>query len=197
MLNVSKAKRFFFINRTKWEDIPLSLPKLKINSSETERSECLKFVRILLDKNLCLKKHIKYIESKIAKNLGLLYKAKPYLDKHSLLSLYLSYILSYISYGSIAWESTIRTNLKKYTVSRNMISELYIIKIGCHITLFKECRILIIYQACICKNLLFMHQINSDTIPSIIFNKFNKPTHNYSTNFAKTNYGISPFKLSK
>ena len=127
----------------------------------------------------------------------MLYKAKPYLDKHSLLSLYLSYILSYISYGSIAWESTIRTNLKKYTVSRNMISELYIIKIGCHITLFKECRILIIYQACICKNLLFMHQINSDTIPSIIFNKFNKPTHNYSTNFAKTNYGISPFKLSK
>ena len=87
--------------------------------------------------------------------------------------------------------------LKIYTVNRSMISKLYIIRIRCHITLFKECKVLIIYQACICKNLLFMHQINSDTISSIIFNKFNKPTHNYPTNFAKTYYGISPFKLSK
>ena len=52
----AKQSAFFFINRAKWEDILLSLPKLKINSSETEPSECLKFVRILLDKNLCLKK---------------------------------------------------------------------------------------------------------------------------------------------
>ena len=29
--------------------------------------------------------------------------------------------------------STIRTNLKKYTVNRNILSELYVIKIDCHI----------------------------------------------------------------
>ena len=34
------------------------------------------------------KEHIEYIESKIAKNIRLLYKAKPYIDKHLLLSLY-------------------------------------------------------------------------------------------------------------
>ena len=43
---------------------------------------------VLLDENLYWKEHIKYIESKIAKNMGLLYKAKPYIDKHSLLPLY-------------------------------------------------------------------------------------------------------------
>ena len=64
-----------------------------------------------LDENLCRKEHIKYIESKIAKNIGLLYKAKPY--KHSLLSLYHSYIHSYINYGNIRWGSATRTNLKK------------------------------------------------------------------------------------
>ena len=58
--------------------------------------------------------HIKYIQSKIAKNIGLLYKAKSYIDKHSLLSLYHSYIRSsYINYGNIARESTAMTNLKK------------------------------------------------------------------------------------
>ena len=50
----------------------------------------------------CWKEHIKYIESKNAKNIGMLYKAKSYIDKHSLLSLYHSYIHSYISYGNIA-----------------------------------------------------------------------------------------------
>ena len=29
--------------------------------------------------------------------------------------------------------STIRTNLKKYIVNRNMLSELYVIEIDCHI----------------------------------------------------------------
>ena len=58
--------------------------------------------------------HIKYIQSKIAKNIGLLYKAKSYIDKHSLLSLYHSYIhSSYINYGNIARESTAMTNLIK------------------------------------------------------------------------------------
>ena len=103
-LNVSKTKYSFFHKPSKRDDIPLLLPKLNINNSEIERSECLKFLGVLLDENLCWKEHIKYIESKIAKNVGVLYlyKAKSYIDKHSLLSLYHSYIHSYISYGNIA-----------------------------------------------------------------------------------------------
>ena len=77
-LNVSKTKYLFFHKLSKRDDIPLLLPKLNINNSETERSECLKFLGVLLDENLCCKEHIKYIESKIAKNIGLLYKAKSY-----------------------------------------------------------------------------------------------------------------------
>ena len=42
-----------------------------------------------------------------------------------------------------------------------------------------------------------MHQINSNTIPTILFNKFKKPTNNYPTNDARTNYRIPPFKLNK
>ena len=53
-------------------------------------------------------------------NLGLL-------DKHSFLSMYHSYIHSYINYGNIAWGSTIRANLKKYISDRN------ILQIDCYI----------------------------------------------------------------
>ena len=60
-LNVSKTKYSFFYKPSKRDDIPLLLPKLNINNTGIERSECLKFLGVLLDENLCWKEHIKYI----------------------------------------------------------------------------------------------------------------------------------------
>ena len=42
-----------------------------------------------------------------------------------------------------------------------------------------------------------MHQVNSNTVPTIFLNKFKNPTYNYPTDFARTNYSIPPFKLNK
>ena len=120
-LNVSKTKCSLFHKLNKRDDIPLLLPKLNINNSEIERSKCLKFLRVLLDENLCWKEHIKYIESKFERNFGLLYKAKSYIDKYSLLSLCQSYIHSFINYGNIACTNTIMTDLKN--IYRNMLLE--------------------------------------------------------------------------
>ena len=52
----------------------------------------MKFPGVLLDDNLSRKEHIKYLENKITKNIVLMYRAKPFLDKESLLALYYSYI---------------------------------------------------------------------------------------------------------
>ena len=41
-------------------------------------AESKKFFGSLLDKNLTWKPHIKYIKNKIAKNIGLLFRAKPF-----------------------------------------------------------------------------------------------------------------------
>ena len=98
LLNLSKTKYLLFHKTSKRERRNSALlPKLNINNSEIDRPECLKFLGVLLDQNLCWKEHIKYIESKIAKTTGLLYKAKPYIDKHFLLSLYHCYIHSYVN----------------------------------------------------------------------------------------------------
>ena len=78
-----------------------------------ERVESKKFLSVLLNENLSWKDHIKYIENKAAKNIGLLYRAKIFLDKNSLLTLYYSYIHTYINYANLSWDSTNRTNLKK------------------------------------------------------------------------------------
>ena len=47
----------------------------------------MKFLGFLLDDNLSWKEHIRYLKNKIAKHIGLMYRAKPFLDKESLLIL--------------------------------------------------------------------------------------------------------------
>ena len=112
-LNAKKTKYSFFHKPSKKDDIPLMLPKLTISNHVIERQEFIKFLGVLLDENLNWKEHIKYTENKIAKNLGLLYKARLFLERNALLALYYSYIQTYINYANIAWGSTCRTNLIK------------------------------------------------------------------------------------
>ena len=80
-LNNKKMKYSFLHKPSQKENIPLLLPKLIINNYEIQRTESIKFLEVLLDGNLSVKEHIKYNENKIARNLGLLYKAKHYLNK--------------------------------------------------------------------------------------------------------------------
>ena len=112
-LNANNTKYYFFHKPSKKDNIPLMLPKLTISNHVIERQEFIKFLGVLLDENLNWKEHIKYTKNKIAKNLGLLYKARPFLEKNVLLALYYSYIQTYINYPNIAWGSTCRTNFEK------------------------------------------------------------------------------------
>ena len=63
------------------------LPKLTIGNHVTERQVFIKFLGVLLDKNLNWKEHIKYTENKRAKHLVLLYKVRPFLERSTSLAL--------------------------------------------------------------------------------------------------------------
>ena len=86
-LSIKKPKFSFFHKPSQKENISLLSPKLIIDNYEIQRTEPIKFWGVLLDEKLSWKEHIKYNENKIAKNLGLLCKAKHYLSKRSLLVL--------------------------------------------------------------------------------------------------------------
>ena len=109
--NVEKTKYSFFHKPSKKDDIPLRLPKLIINNYEIQREESI--LGVLLDQHLTWKEHIKLTENKIARNIGTLYKARPYLDKRALLCHCYSYIHSYLNYANTTWCSPNRTYLKK------------------------------------------------------------------------------------
>ena len=78
---MEKTNHTFFHKPSKKDDIPLRLPKLIINNYEIRREDFIKFFGVLLYQYLRWKEHIKLTENKIAKNIGILYKARSYLDK--------------------------------------------------------------------------------------------------------------------
>ena len=71
-LNVAKTKYSSFHKPSKKDNVPLQLSNLSINNHKIKREESIKFLGVLLDENVTWKKHLKYIENKCAKSIGLL-----------------------------------------------------------------------------------------------------------------------------
>ena len=68
---------------------PSHLPTSKINNHDIERINTMKFLGVLLDDNLPWKEQVKDLENKVSKNIGLMYRTKPFLDKKSFVSIVL------------------------------------------------------------------------------------------------------------
>ena len=78
-LNVIKNYSFFHKLSKKYS-ILLLLPKLNILCNDKiKQSESIKFIGVFLHQNLIWQDHINYAKNKIAKNIGLLFRPKPYL----------------------------------------------------------------------------------------------------------------------
>ena len=80
---------------------------------EIKHESSVKFLGVVIDENITWNKHIELIESKISKNIGMLYRDSHCLDKKYLKSIYFSFIHNYVNYCNIAWASTSRTKLDK------------------------------------------------------------------------------------
>lgn len=74
-LNLMKTKYLFFIIQGK-KQYSSRPSELNINNHEIEMVQSIKFLSVLLDKNLTLKLQIKYIENKIAKQISDYYSSK-------------------------------------------------------------------------------------------------------------------------
>ena len=69
----------------------------------------IKFLGVHIDENLNWMQHITLTEIKMSKQLVILFKAKSYLNRKSMVSVYYLFIHTDLNYGSIAWASTAKT----------------------------------------------------------------------------------------
>ena len=144
----------------------------------------------MTDECITWKDHIRTVENKIAKSIGLLYQAKQLLNTSSLKSIYFYYV-------SNAWASTQKNKLKIINIKqKHAVRRIFNENRLCHSrSLLITLNALNVYELNIYQNLYFMHRLKNDNI-SKIFTELIKRKHKYPTKFSKNSYTIKLFSLS-
>ena len=139
----------------------------------------------MVNENLTWINHITLVENKLSKNLGLLHKAKYYLNKKSMVNLYYSFIHGYLNYGNIAWCSTSMTKLKKLLSKQKQALRTIPVPTSQSESrskqIMRELCVLNIYQLNIYNVLNLMFKAKNGLIPDAFQNKFNMISHDYFT----------------
>ena len=74
-----------------------------IDGTQIEIITQTKFLGIVLDNGLTWKNHLLYLSQKLSKSIGILSRARRFLNKKTLLQLYYSFLYPYITYCNIIW----------------------------------------------------------------------------------------------
>ena len=91
----------------------------RINIANLECTEHIKYLGVYLDNKITWHQHIKHINNKLAKNLGILNKLRHHLNLKMLKQLYYNVIYPYINYGILSWGNTHKTKLLKTQAKLN------------------------------------------------------------------------------
>ena len=191
-LNTKKTEYTFFHKLSKKGNIPLLLPKLKMDNMIIKRTDQIKFLGVIIDENITWNNHINILENKISKNIGAMHRAKFLLDKQSLKHIYFAFVHSYITYANIAWASTCKTKLVKlYNKQKHASRIMYNKDKYTHAKpLMKSLNALNIFQINIYQILVLMFKSQHNLSPIVFQNMFEKVNHKYPTKFADKNFVI-------
>ena len=172
------------------DSLPLQLPNNTFNYIEIKGGNSVKFLDINLYENLTWKNHIEVVESKISKNIRVLYRASHLLEFKNLLTIYFSFIHIYISYANIAWASTFKTKLQGILKKQKHAARVTFHANRLHHSrpLLKEMKALNVYQINLNQTLKFMHKTKYGINPGIFLPKFIEVDHQYPARFSLNSF---------
>lgn len=198
-LNVKKTKYSFFHKSKSTDSIPLKLPDLAISNIKLEREKNIKFLGVMINENLKWNKHIKTIENKISKSIGIIYRIRQFLDFHSLKLLYFSHIHSQMNYANIVWGSVNKTALNSLYIKQKNACRVILRtnKLTPSRPLFQEIHALNIFQLNIYNVLVFMYRIKNKTAPKIFNTLFSDISHKYSTRSSGISFTTTKLKSKR
>ena len=78
-----------------------------------EHKDYVKYLGILIDKNLSWKHHIDHIIIKVSRTVGLIAKLRHFVSTHILLNIYQALIVPYLTYGLTVWGQACKSYLDK------------------------------------------------------------------------------------
>ncbi len=85
--------------------------KVRLSGTTLDQVKFTKFLGVIIDDKLTFTNHISYIKNKIAKGMGIIIKARKYLNKSTLIQLYNTYIFPYLIYCVEIWGNACDSHL--------------------------------------------------------------------------------------
>ena len=160
---------------------------------QIDRVTHTKCLGLVLDKNLSWSFHIDSISSKIAKSIGILYRARHYLNLDSLKNLYYSFIYSHISYVTLIWGSNYKSKLLPIHLlqKRALCTITFTDRRTPSRSLFQRLDILNIFEIVKLQLSELAYKHNTNQLPEVFCKYFHdiSTTHNYETH-SKTNKNL-------
>ena len=144
-----------------------------------------KYLGVIIDKKLTWKEHISYLSSKISRGIGMIIKAKKRLNKDALITLYFTFIYSYMTYCNHVWGTACRTHLNKIIILQKKA-----IRIICNVNrrtptdpLFRDLKIVPFLDVNIYSIARFMFICVNGSLPKPFVGYFttNANIHSYNT----------------
>lgn len=112
-LNVKKSNLIIFNH----SNCAYDKINIKINNKFLEEKSSAKYLGIIIDSKLTWKPHIDYVNTKLAKGIGLLAKLRHFIPPTLIRNLFNAFIQPHIDYGLTAWGSAFATQLHPIDIS--------------------------------------------------------------------------------
>ena len=84
----------------------------------------IKYLGVIIDNKITWIPHITYVKNKVSKGIGILYKARKYLKRHTLINLYHSYIYPYLIYCIEAWGNATNCHLEQLYPTQKKVARI-------------------------------------------------------------------------
>ena len=159
--------------------------EIKLSDISLKRVSFTKFLGVIIDEKLSFTRHISYIKNKISKAMGIIIKARKYLNRKSLLNLYHAFVFPYLTYCIEIWGNASDIHLDALLkVQKKIIRIITYSSYLAHTDeIFKELNILPVYKLKLQRICLQMFKYANNTLPEAISELFisNTAYHSYNT----------------
>ena len=146
---------------------------VNININNIERKSFVKYLGVYIDEHLNWEPQIQHVRNKQAKNIGIIYKIRKYVDLNVLKQLYYCLVYPYLGLGLgiMSWGSACKTRLTRVLIKQNQCiwCMFFAHKIESAKIYHALLEILELNNICKLRIALFVHKIQNDKkgIPAI------------------------------
>ena len=136
---------------------------IAINDKFRKYEDNIKYLGVLIDKNLNWKSHVSFLSKKIKRNIGAISKLRHFVNRHILINLYYALIYPYFTYGILAWGNTYSSTVNPLvTLQKNVLRIITFSDYREHTSpLFANLNILKFCDLVYFHNAIFMHDYHS------------------------------------